>query len=101
MAIVLGTGPLQLLYLTPAHIDPQHTLPLQRTLLRNNTPGNKAIGVHYDQIFLRHGEPTSVTAWVPIGDVGIQGGGLIYMEKGTEQLICQSETAVIDALSRT
>ncbi|KAF4309985.1 putative phytanoyl- dioxygenase [Botryosphaeria dothidea] len=56
------------------------TLNLRRTLLRNNTPGNKAIGVHYDQIFLRYGEPNSVTAWVPIGDVDIQGGGLIYLE---------------------
>ncbi|KAK7537317.1 phytanoyl-CoA hydroxylase [Phyllosticta citribraziliensis] len=58
------------------------TLSLKRTLLRNNTPGNKAIGVHYDQIFLRYGEPTSVTAWVPMGDVSVQGGGLIYMEDG-------------------
>lgn len=58
------------------------TLSLRRTLLRNNTPGNKAIGVHYDQIFLRHGEDTSVTAWVPIGDVALEGGGLIYLEEG-------------------
>lgn len=53
-----------------------------RTLLRNNVPKNKAIGVHYDQIFLRHGEPTSITAWVPIGDIGLLGGGLIYLENG-------------------
>ncbi len=58
------------------------TLALRRTLLRNNTPGNTAIGVHYDQIFLRHGEDTSVTAWVPIGDVTLDGGGLIYLEGG-------------------
>lgn len=58
------------------------TVPVMRTLLRNNTPGNKAIGVHYDQIFMRYGEPTSVTAWVPIGDVSIEGGGLIYLEGG-------------------
>ncbi|KAI0476258.1 hypothetical protein GGR56DRAFT_641877 [Xylariaceae sp. FL0804] len=58
------------------------TLSLRRTLLRNNTPGNNAIGVHYDQIFLRHGEDTSVTAWVPIGDVALDGGGLIYLEGG-------------------
>lgn len=58
------------------------TVGVRRTLLRNNTPGNKAIGVHYDQIFLRHGEDTSVTAWVPMGDVSRQGGGLIYLEKG-------------------
>lgn len=59
-----------------------HTLGIRRTLLRNNTPGNKAIGVHYDQIFLRHGEDTSVTAWVPMGDIKIDGGGLIYLENG-------------------
>lgn len=59
-----------------------NTLGVRRTLLRNNTPGNKAIGVHYDQIFLRHGEDTSVTAWVPMGDIKIQGGGLIYLENG-------------------
>jgi len=59
-----------------------NTLGVRRSLLRNNTPGNKAIGVHYDQIFLRHGEPTSVTAWVPMGDVSLTGGGLIYLEKG-------------------
>ncbi|OJK00434.1 hypothetical protein ASPACDRAFT_1880766 [Aspergillus aculeatus ATCC 16872] len=57
-----------------------NTLTFKRTLLRNNTPGTKPIGVHYDQIFIRHGEPTSVTAWVPIGDVKINGGGLIYLE---------------------
>lgn len=57
-----------------------NTLTLRRTLLRNNTPGNKAIGVHYDQIFLRYNKPNSVTAWVPIGDIDIQGGGLIYLE---------------------
>ncbi|KAH7392800.1 hypothetical protein BKA66DRAFT_509849 [Pyrenochaeta sp. MPI-SDFR-AT-0127] len=58
------------------------TLGVRRSLLRNNTPGNKAIGVHYDQIFLRHGEPTSVTAWVPMGDIALTGGGLIYLENG-------------------
>jgi phytanoyl-CoA hydroxylase len=61
-----------------------NTLGVRRSLLRNNTPGNKAIGVHYDQIFLRHGEPTSMTAWVPMGDVAVTGGGLIYLEKGEQ-----------------
>lgn len=59
-----------------------NTVAVRRSLLRNNTPGNKAIGVHYDQIFLRHGEPTSVTAWVPMGDISLTGGGLIYLEDG-------------------
>ncbi|SPO03268.1 uncharacterized protein DNG_05950 [Cephalotrichum gorgonifer] len=58
------------------------TQPLERTLLRNNIPDTKAIGVHYDQIFLRYGEPTSITVWVPIGDISLNGGGLIYLENG-------------------
>ncbi|KAK5678754.1 hypothetical protein LTS10_009198 [Elasticomyces elasticus] len=58
------------------------TRAFERTLLRNNVPGNKAIGVHYDQIFLRYGEPTAITAWVPIGDIRLDGGGLIYLEHG-------------------
>ncbi|KAG0647886.1 hypothetical protein D0Z07_6076 [Hyphodiscus hymeniophilus] len=53
----------------------EHTLPFRRTLLRNNIPTTQAIGVHYDQIFLRYGEPTSVTAWVPMGDISLTGGG--------------------------
>lgn len=65
----------------------ENTLALKRTLLRNNVPGTKPIGVHYDQIFLRYGEATSVTAWVPIGDVKIDGGGLIYLENGTQLLL--------------
>lgn len=59
-----------------------NTFGLTRSLLRNNTPHNKAIGVQYDQIFLRHGEDTSMTAWVPMGDIALDGGGLIYLEKG-------------------
>ncbi|KAF6808811.1 phytanoyl-CoA hydroxylase [Colletotrichum sojae] len=62
-----------------------NTLAVKRSLLRNNTPGNRAIGVHYDQSFMRYGEPTSVTAWVPMGDVRLEGGGLIYLQNG-EQL---------------
>lgn len=61
----------------------ENTVSFRRTLLRNNIPGAKAIGVHYDQIFLRYGEPTSVTAWVPMGDIGLTGGGLIYLKDGT------------------
>ena len=61
----------------------ENTLGLKRSLLRNNIPGTKPIGVHYDQIFLRYGEPTSVTAWIPIGDISLTGGGLIYLEDGS------------------
>jgi phytanoyl-CoA hydroxylase len=52
---------------------------IRRTLLRNNTPGNDAIGVYYNKVFLRHGEDTAVTAGVPVGDVSEQDGGQIYL----------------------
>lgn len=67
-----------------------NTRRLERTLLRNNIPGTKAIGVHYDQIFLRYGEPTSVTVWVPMGDIRITGGGLMYLENGRQPLLALS-----------
>lgn len=82
----------------------KNTLPVRRTLLRNNIPGSKPIGVHYDQIFLRYGEPTAVTAWVPIGDVKVNGGGLIYLEDGgipisyVPQCICKTVRIVDDCV---
>jgi phytanoyl-CoA hydroxylase len=69
-----------------------NTLGFRRSLLRNNVPGTKPIGVHYDQIFLRHGEPTSVTAWVPMGDIKLTGGGLIYLEDGLSLQIPEKNT---------
>lgn len=57
-----------------------NTLQFRRSLLRNNIPGAHAIGVHYDQIFLRYGEVSNLTAWCPMGDIKLNGGGLIYLE---------------------
>ncbi|KAE8133607.1 hypothetical protein BDV38DRAFT_296000 [Aspergillus pseudotamarii] len=42
---------------------------LPRSLLQCTVPGAESTPVHYTQIFLRSGPPTSVTAWVPIGDI--------------------------------
>ncbi|CAL5872035.1 uncharacterized protein PFLUO_LOCUS6292 [Penicillium psychrofluorescens] len=62
-----------------------NTLLFRRSLLRNNIPGTHAIGVHYDQIFLRWGDLSNLTAWCPMGDISIDGGGLIYLE-GSQEL---------------
>jgi phytanoyl-CoA hydroxylase len=59
----------------------ENTLQFRRSLLRNSIPGTHATGVHYDQIFLRYGEVTNLTAWCPMGDIKLDGGGLIYLEK--------------------
>ena len=39
-----------------------------------------ATKVHFDQCFLRGAPATSLTAWVPIGDVPPESGGLLYLE---------------------
>lgn len=59
---------------------------LQRTLLRHTVPTLQSTTIHYDQIFLRGGNPKDefLTAWVPIGDIAINGGGLMYLEDSTQ-----------------
>jgi len=52
---------------------------LQRTMLRHNIPNGLSTGVHYDKLFLRDGGAYFLTAWVPIGDISLNGGGLIYL----------------------
>ena len=53
----------------------------QRSLFRCNIPFTKPIGVHYDQIFLRQGDITNITAWCVMGDIKVNGGGLMYLDK--------------------
>lgn len=53
---------------------------LSRTLLRAFVPNSELTAIHYDQMYLRGGPPTSITAWVPIGDVSLEGGGLMYLQ---------------------
>ncbi|KAJ5750635.1 hypothetical protein N7533_007663 [Penicillium manginii] len=62
----------------------QDPMLLKRTLLRCNVPGAETTPVHYDQIFLRAGPATSVTAWIPLGDCSLAGGGLMYLEKSVD-----------------
>jgi ectoine hydroxylase-related dioxygenase (phytanoyl-CoA dioxygenase family) len=54
----------------------------QRKLLRQQVPGAKsgATGAHYDLTYLRAGTDRVLTAWIPLGDVGVEMGGLVYLE---------------------
>ncbi|WWC89072.1 uncharacterized protein L201_003990 [Kwoniella dendrophila CBS 6074] len=62
--------------------DWEEPILFKRQLLRSNMPNSEgtATKVHFDQIFLRAAPPTSLTAWVPIGDIPPESGGLIYLE---------------------
>jgi phytanoyl-CoA hydroxylase len=59
----------------------------ERSLLRCNIPNSSPIGVHYDQIFLRKGDITNITAWCVMGDIKVHGGGLMYLEKSKCEII--------------
>ncbi len=53
----------------------------KRKLLRFNFPGeDNCTGGHYDLIYLRAGTDRLCTSWIPLGDIPVEMGGLIYLE---------------------
>lgn len=53
----------------------------KRKLLRHTLPNQAAsTPAHYDLIYLRGGTDRLVTAWIPVGDVPLEMGGLVYLE---------------------
>ena len=70
----------------------------KRRLYRANLPFAKgtSTGVHYDQIFLRGGPPTTLTAWIPIGDCNPMQGGLMYLEDS--MMIGEQQERAFDAM---
>jgi ectoine hydroxylase-related dioxygenase (phytanoyl-CoA dioxygenase family) len=53
----------------------------KRKLIRYGKPGDRqCTGAHYDLIYLRGGTDNICTSWIPIGDVPVECGGLVYLE---------------------
>lgn len=53
----------------------------KRKIIRYTRPGEpNGTPAHYDLIYLRGGTDRVVTAWIPIGDIPPQMGGLVYLE---------------------
>ncbi|MEO7222748.1 MAG: phytanoyl-CoA dioxygenase family protein, partial [Devosia sp.] len=53
----------------------------KRKLLRHTLPNAAgSTPAHYDLIYLRGGTDRLVTAWIPVGDVPTEMGGLCYLE---------------------
>ena len=53
----------------------------KRKILRYTLPNTpQTTPAHYDIVYLRGGTTRIVTAWIPIGDVPMQMGGLTYLE---------------------
>ena len=53
----------------------------KRKLIRFTTPNTDvSTPAHYDLIYLRGGTSNIVTAWIPIGDISVAEGGLVYLK---------------------
>jgi hypothetical protein len=56
----------------------------KRRILRHTRPGEMGIGTatqaHYDLVYLREGTDRLLSAWIPLGDIPIERGPLVYLE---------------------
>jgi hypothetical protein len=56
----------------------------KRKIIRHVLPGEMGIGTathaHYDLVFLREGSDQVLSFWIPLGDIPLSRGGLIYLE---------------------
>ena len=53
----------------------------KRKITRHNRPFDKnCTGAHYDLVYLRGGTDNLCTSWIPIGNVPVELGGLVYLE---------------------
>ena len=53
----------------------------KRKILRHTLPkSDNSTPAHYDLIYLRAGTDNILTVWIPIGDIDIEEGGLMYLE---------------------
>ncbi len=62
----------------------------KRKLIRATTPDDSCTGAHYDLTYLRAGTDRVCTSWIPIGDIPVEMGGLVYLE-GSDSLGRQLE----------
>ncbi len=53
----------------------------KRKIIRHLTPGSAwTTPAHYDLIYLRSGSDSVVSCWIPLGDIPLEMGGLVYLE---------------------
>ena len=63
----------------------------KRKLIRLTMPDTDvATPAHYDLVYLRGGTSNIVTAWIPVGDISMAEGGLVYL-KGSHAIGAQME----------
>lgn len=65
----------------------------RRKIIRHVGPGETGIGTatqaHYDMVYLREGTDRVVSSWIPLGDVPLARGPLIYLERSHHQVLAE------------
>lgn len=63
----------------------------RRKIIRNTRPGESGIGTatqaHYDLVYLREGSDRVLSMWIPLGDVPVSQGGLVYLERSHHRVM--------------
>ncbi|MGW4379152.1 phytanoyl-CoA dioxygenase family protein [Kitasatospora sp. NPDC004531] len=71
----------------------------RRKIIRHVGPGRTGIGAatqaHYDLVYLREGSDRVVSAWIPLGDVPVSRGPLIYLERSHREIQRQEAEGVL------
>ncbi|MFI1092695.1 phytanoyl-CoA dioxygenase family protein [Streptomyces sp. NPDC020917] len=63
----------------------------RRKIIRHIGPGETGIGTatqaHYDLVYLREGTDRVISSWIPLGDIPIARGPLIYLERSHHHVL--------------
>lgn len=66
----------------------------RRRILRHTRAGENGIGTatqaHYDLVYLRGGTDRVLSMWIPLGDIPLSRGGLVYLE-GSHRWVLDAE----------
>ncbi len=71
----------------------------RRKIIRHTRPGDTGIGTstqaHYDLVYLREGTDRVLSMWIPLGDIPLERGGLLYLEGSHHQVMAQERAGTL------
>lgn len=71
----------------------------RRRIIRHTRPGESGIGTatqaHYDLVYLREGTDRVLSMWIPLGDCGVETGGLAYLEGSHHRVMAQERAGTL------
>ncbi|WP_461033166.1 phytanoyl-CoA dioxygenase family protein [Streptomyces mayteni] len=71
----------------------------RRKIIRHVGPGESGIGTatqaHYDLVYLREGTDRVLSSWIPLGDIPLARGPLIYLEGSHHRVLAQEAAGTL------